>query len=389
MKKRATRPTGLVLIVKQRGMKQLMANSNNRILVVGGGTAGLSTALGLADCGFAVTVVERSDALGGHAAHWACMATTDCVKCNACVICELVKRTQRHPGITIMESTEVQACEGGPGAFRVSLRPTGGNGNGAGRDAVEAAAVVAATGFAPYDPTVDPMLGYGRLPGVITTEDLDEYLLRDDITGLLPTDLKAPRVGFIQCVGSRDVKRRREYCSQFCCKTSIRLARRLKHLAPAAVITIFYIDLQIMGKEFKAFYAVSQGMIEFVQGTPAEVTPLGPEGPYRVYSFDRETSSTVARELDRVVLAIGVDHEQKNDALAETLGLDLDDLGFFLALGSHSPKPGVYVTGACSGPMDMRSTITRSMATVAAIRRDLRKTSDLAVVEPQIFHQFV
>ena len=366
-----------------------MTNFAQRIAVVGGGTAGLSAALALADCGFPVTLIERSAELGGHAAEWACMATTECAKCNACVIKDMAKRVKRHPDIDVSTGFELKSVTGSVGDFRVQAEPVDTAGNGHDRSPLEivAGSVVLATGFTPYDATADPMLGYGLFPGVVTTIDVDAILLRDDIESFLPSGIERPRVAFIQCVGSRDVKRHREYCSQFCCKTSVRLARRLKYLTPNAEITIFYIDLQVMGKEFRGFFEEAQSSIDFIQGTPAEVTPLGPDGPYRVYASDPETRQTTAREFDRVILAVGVDHAQANDALAETLGLDTDELGFFLELGDRSPRPGIYLAGACTGPMDMRGAVTRGQSVAAAIRRDRIGGETQRIAQVRALHQ--
>ena len=358
-----------------------MSGTSHNVAVVGGGIAGLRTATALADIGFEVTVVERALRPGGHAAQWACMATEACAKCSACLVQDQLGKALRHPRIHLILGAEVSSIAGAVGGFRLPVLPvSGGNGQ---RSAwtelvltspreIAADAVVVATGFEPHDAATNPLLGYGRLEGVATTQDLDEALRHDDLSGFLPAGGDARRLAFIQCVGSRDRQSGHQYCSQFCCRTTIRLARRLRHLRPELEIVVFYIDLQVMTKEFSGFYeqARNEG-IQFLQGVPAEIIP-GEDRPLRVYSVPPGSARAVPLEFDRIVLAIGLSPTSSHPALAERLGVDLDTLGYFSTNGSG--RRGVFFAGGCAGPTDIQGSFRQALAVAAQVAQTVRET---------------
>ena len=343
----------------------------------------MTVSIALADLGIGVTLVEREHRPGGHAAQWACMATDECARCSACVVQDQMSLVAAHPNISVLLGARVVSSDGQAGDFQVTLEPE------PARDdprspwsqwALEAArtvqceAVVLATGFEPYDPSENPLLGYGHFDGVFTTQDLDEMLRRDDLGAFAPEGDKPLRVGFIQCVGSRDRKSGREYCSQFCCRTTIRLVQRLKHLRPAVEATLFYIDLQIMSKEFGAFYERVRDEVRFVQGVPAEVCRGETDSSLRVYSMVPGSDRSEACEFDRIVLAIGLAPTDSHGAMADLMGLDINEFGYFAASGEapfESSRQGVFLAGACGGPTDIQGSRKQAMALASQLSQRL------------------
>jgi heterodisulfide reductase subunit A len=200
---------------------------------------------------------------------------------------------------------------------------------------------------------------------------LDNILREDEVARFAPDGDTPLRVAFIQCVGSRDRKSGREYCSQFCCRTTIRLVQRLRYLRPAVKPTVFYIDLQIMSKEFGAFYDRVRDEARFVQGVPAEVCHGETDGTLRVYSVTPGADRTEAFEFDRVVLAIGLAPTDSHRSLAEVMGLDLNEFGYFAASGPEklveSSRPGVFLAGACGGPVGIQGSRKQAMAAAGLV----------------------
>ncbi len=352
--------------------------SAGNALIVGGGIAGLSAAETLADFGWQVLIIERQSHLGGHSHHWACMATESCNYCSACTVCDRIRRVISHPRIHIRTQARLVKLDGRDGAFEALIEPEG-SADSACRshphfqlsapESLPVAKVVLATGFTIFDPAELPMLNYERFGSVMTIADVDEYILQNRLSAFI-TDTEN-RVAFIQCVGSRDRRHGWNHCSQFCCKGSIRLARKLLSQRPDLKIVIYYIDLQIGGKEFRRFFEEMQGKIRFVQGAPAEILPAEVGAGLRVKTFNPETNNIVYETHDRVILAVG--QTPGSDALrtAGQLGLDLGPDGFFaLAEPEHSTRssrPGVYLAGACSGPSDMAGSCLQAMAAAAEI----------------------
>ena len=361
-----------------------MKNKQSKVIVVGGGIAGMTVAGAVANLGIDVTLVERDRRLGGHAANWACMATEECARCSACLVEDQISKISAHPGIEILLGARLGACQGEAGGFQVTLEPEPAADNlrpprrewllSEGRT-VPCQAVVLATGCEPYNPSDSPLLGYGRFDGVSTTQDLDRILREDDLARFAPDGDTPLRVAFIQCVGSRDRKSGREYCSQFCCRTTIRLIQRLRYLRPAVEATVFYIDLQIMSKEFGMFYGRARDEVRFIRGVPAEVCPGETEGVLRVYSVAPGGDRTEAFEFDRVVLAVGLVPTDSHRSLAEVMGLDLNEFGFFAGAGPDAllttSRPGVFLAGACSGPADIQGSRRQAMAVAGLLARQL------------------
>ena len=353
---------------------------SRELLVVGGGVAGLSAAETLADLGWNVLLVDRLGHLGGHGHHWACMATDSCNRCSACSVSDRLRRVTAHPRIRVRTQARLVELDGEDGAFIARLEPVG-SGEAVCRShphftltaAEEApvAKVVLATGFRPFDPTELPLLNYDRFGEVMTIADVDEYILQNRMSEFI-TD-KENRVAFIQCVGSRDKERGRDYCSQFCCKASVRLARKLLFDRPDLTITVYYIDLQMAGKEFRSFFEETQGEVRFLQGTPAEILPAE-EGPgLRAKVFNPADNSIAYQTHDRVVLAVGQTVDPGTRRLAERLELPLGPDGF-LALAepgssTGSGRAGVYLAGACAGPSDLSGSCLQAMAVAAEIGR--------------------
>ena len=364
-----------------------MSSESQNVVVIGSGIAGLRAATALADIGLQVTLVERAKRLGGHAAEWACMATDACAKCSACLVQDQMGKALRHPRIRVILGAEVRSCAGAIGDYRLSLVPASSE-NGqrltwpelllSGPQEVMGSAVVMATGFDAYNAAASPMLGYGQLEGVLTTRDLDEVLREDDLSRFLPEERGPQKLAFIQCVGSRDRQSGHQVCSQFCCRTTIRLARRLRHLRPNLDITVFYIDLQVMSKEFVTFYDQARGEdIHFLQGVPAEIIP-GEERKLRVFSVPSGSGQAVPFEFDRIVLAIGLSPTMSHPALAEVLGVKLNPFGYFPANGSNpvgtNGCSGVFFVGGCAGPTDIQGSCKQALAVAAQIARAARTT---------------
>ena len=134
----------------------------------------------------------------------------------------------------------------------------------------EIGAIVVATGFSHFDPSVMEEYGYGRFPNVITSMEMERLNNSAGPTAgnlIRPSDRKNPqRLAFINCVGSRD-KRYIESCSNFCCMYSIKNAVLLKQANPDVDITIYYIDIRTPSKGYEEFYDRAREMgIHFIQG---------------------------------------------------------------------------------------------------------------------------
>jgi heterodisulfide reductase subunit A len=323
-----------------------------------------------------VLLLEKQCQVGGHAAQWACMATERCQKCSACIVTDLKRRVIESPLIELYTGGKLGALSVGDEAVKAEVVPVSEKGGASGEDGVrtegrhlqeraawEVEALFVATGFETFPAEEKPLLQYGTLDAVTTTVDLDRVILEDRIDSLPVAGIPDPRVAFLQCIGSRDREAGRDYCSQVCCKTSLRLAARLLHERPSWAITIFYIDLQVFGKGFREFYRSLEGRVRLVQGVPSEV--LSEEGASASLVFEDPATGEVKTEaFDLIVLAVGMLPPTDAAELSVLLQVPLERRGFFeKAAGADGSR--VYTVGACRAPMDIPGARRQAMEAVA------------------------
>ncbi len=243
-------------------------------------------------------------------------------------------------------------------------------------------AIVVATGFDMFDPATIPQYGYGRFKNVITAMELERLLCASGPTGGLlirPSDGRIPRsIAFIQCVGSRD---RREwinhpYCSSICCKYAVKDAVLIKEHEPNSRVAIFYIDMRAFGRGFQEFVnrAKSEFGISFIRSNPGELSEDPTTDNLIVWYEDPITRTVQHVSFDLVVLCPTLIPRTGVEELAKTLGVELDNYGFFkpadpLKKPLDTTVPGIFACGYCLGPKtgDIPDSIAQGSATAALV----------------------
>ena len=233
-------------------------------LVIGGGIAGLESALDIAEAGFEVTLVEKDSRLGGHAARL--YSTFPSLEGAPGMINPVIEQVQNHPRIRVLLGAQVAEVGGYVGNFNVKVR------QGEAEIETVVGAIVVATGFEAFDARRKPEYGYGQYPQVITTLDFEQLL-----AGEIKIGERVPqKVAFIQCVGSRDQTLGNPYCSRVCCMVTAKQARLVKQKLPQAEVNVFYMDVRTFGKGFEEFYdqAREDGVL-YRRGNPSEIIRRG------------------------------------------------------------------------------------------------------------------
>jgi heterodisulfide reductase subunit A len=331
------------------------------LVVIGGGIAGVTAALGAAESAYSVYIVEKNADIGGHGARLCCKATDACRQCGACVVADSLERVRSNPNISILASADLTRVSGRAGDFHLSLFC---------RDIQEevlldVGAIVVATGFEPFDARHKPQFGYKTCPNVVTGLDLEEQIR---LTGSVacPSDGRQPSsVAFIQCVGSRDVHIGNDHCSRACCKYALRIASRIQVRIPDVEMTIFYMDIQTGGKGFYELYRTCRDTMRFMRTIPVNVVQDGAGSPE--VQYEDVASGRLVREMfDMVVLSVGMVPARDANDLATILGIDAGSCGFFA-----TPEPtdtnrtaveGIWLAGACQGPKDIEGSIAHAQA---------------------------
>ena len=345
-----------------------MSEERQQVLIVGGGVSGLAAASYLAQRGIGVCLVEKKATLGGHAAEWACMATRTCEYCAACLAAEHAHQAGQMERIQVFRQSKVTKLEKTETGYRAVIE-------GQTSAAVAVQAVLLSTGFDVFDP--------GRLEyleqdsdRVITTADCNRLLRREELDRFLSPNT-ATQVAFVQCVGSRNREIGNGYCSQVCCKTSLRQANKILYRYPKAHVTIFHIDLQTIGKLMRTQTVKYDGRLKLQQGVPSKIFSDRNAGRLTVINEDAATGNRVASGFDLVILAVGMQAVSDNTSLLQGLNIVPDQWGFVSREASSFPQ-GIFVAGAAAGPTDILSARLQGEDAAQAIIRHLNSDASKA-----------
>ncbi|MBU0516995.1 MAG: FAD-dependent oxidoreductase, partial [Proteobacteria bacterium] len=319
-----------------------------RALVIGGGPAGMRAALDLASAGLFVTLVEKSDRLGGTARS---VNQTWQGEPVAPIIEDLIDRVEAAGNINVLKKATLKRAVGYAGHFVTTLEVEGEE------RPVEHGAVIVATGGREYEPSE---YLYGQSDRVMTALQFDA-MLRDK-----PDEVaKFGQVAFIQCVGSREPDR--PYCSQLCCTHSMGTAIALKDLHPDLDVYILYRDVTTHGLREKLYQEAREKGVIFVRfdlDSKPEVTASGDGLEVKV--VDRVAAKALKLRPDALVLAAAVLPAAAPEVCrAYNVGLGPD--GFFQE--AH-PKwepvdlavPGVFAAGLALYPKGLEDALTQARA---------------------------
>ena len=373
-----------------------------KVLVVGSGIAGIVASVEAAEKGHEVVLVEKKHFAGGMLPRLDIQFPTDA--CGACQIYPFtgefpdycLKRLFHHPDVKVITGGEIEEIEGeGPFNVRIKIIPRGVNEDctacrkceevcpvpGAiymeyprphpvrfaidwdkctrcGKcvevcpenaidldekektEEIEVDAIIYTTGFEEIDPETLKEYGYGKYPDIVTSIEFEEML-----SGMgefkRPSDGRVPeKIAFIQCVGSRDVRRNPD-CSCVCCMFTLKEIHLLKKHYPQTQAKVFYMDMRTYGK----------GYYRYFLNTDAEFIPVRTPGICEregklILRYEKE-GKFHEEEFDLVVLAVG----EKRTFEHETHP--------FIPVKAQE---GIWVAGSASGPKDLADTVVSSLA---------------------------
>ncbi|UCB60057.1 MAG: CoB--CoM heterodisulfide reductase iron-sulfur subunit A family protein, partial [Candidatus Bathyarchaeota archaeon] len=284
-------------------------------LVIGGGVAGITAALCLANQGFNVYIVEKELELGGTLRYLHKLYPT--MQNASEVLNQLVNKAKSNKRIEMLTSSVVKEVKGFIGNFEVAIQ----KGNGEIVNLKIGTTIIAsgATNFEPIG-----MYGYKKYDTVITQLQLEQLL----------KNKRLPRLGkvvMIQCVGSRQEGRR--YCSRICCMTALKNSKLIKESHPDADIHVLYRDLQTYGHEYEKFYREVQAKgVKFIKYLPKKPPKVlrKPNGKLDVDVYHSLINEQVNLEADLVVLSTPLIRHDDAKELSQKLKVPLGTNGFFL-----------------------------------------------------------
>lgn len=235
------------------------------------------------------------------------------------------------------------------------------------------AAIIVATGFDMWDPSVATEYGYGKYPNVFTALEYERMINASGPTGghiNRRSDGNHPKkMAFIQCVGSRNPQMGHEYCCSVCCMFSIKEAMLSREHYDDIESTIFYKDLRTCSKNFFEYSerAKNDYNVRTINSDATVKENPDTNNPIVVYDVG---GRPVEEEFELVVLANTLIPRRDSNALAELLGINVDEFGFLsvpnkVLSPSATQVPGIFVAGFCAGPADIPESVAQGSGAAA------------------------
>ncbi len=351
-------------------------------LIIGGGAAGLNAALSLAEQGFPVHLIEKSDQPGGNLRHLHFLIGEE--RSPQDYLAELVDRAAHHPLITIYLQTELIQTGGFKGNFTSKVRDAAGA-----LQEIQHGVTIVATGGTEYR---GREYSYGKHPGIMTQLEFEALLsdmtsslrgasLRDEAIPDVAKEIASRKnarndvasVVMIQCVGPGE-----KFCSRLCCSTALKNALQVKQLNPQAEVTILYRDIRTYGFKERLYTAARRAGVRFIRfdfdHKPTVDISDQPSAISHQQIIVRVHEPILNREVelrpDLLVLSTPIVPQKDAHQLAARLKVPLDADGFFLE--AH-PKlrpvdfasDGLFMAGVAHYPKFLDETIAQAQAAAA------------------------
>ena len=345
-------------------------------LVVGGGAAGMGSAIALAEQGFAVFLVEKESELGGNLRT---IFTRSNGKNPQDALLLLKKRVQKQELITVLLNSRVTKTSGFMGNFNSTVT----NGNGM-QQVIKHGVTILATGGQEYRGS---NYGYGTDPRIITQQELENLLHNN------AGEVKGVRsLAIILCVGPAE-----KYCSRICCTVGIKNALAFKQLNPEAQVVIFYRDIRTYGFGERLYTKARENGILFVRyevSSKPEIEINPEDGSLHVHAWDHTLKRPIDLQPDLVALSMPIIPQEDAVETAALFKVPLDMDGFFLE--AHIKlRPvdfntgGIFMAGIAHYPKLLDETLVQAQAAASRAARILSKKTltgggQIAVVDESL-----
>ena len=329
-------------------LKQSELDINHSALVIGGGIAGMTAALSLANQGYPVHLVEKSGSLGGNALS---LHRTYKGENIQTFLERLIEEIRSNNHIKTYLNSHITNVEGFVGNFKTVISQDGAE------KTIEHGVVIIATGAKEYKPEE---YRYGEHPGILTHLELDELFQKDD-----PRLKEVTNAVFIQCVGSRDTDR--PYCSKVCCTHSVLSALEIKRRNPDATVYILYRDMRTYGLREELYREARAKGIIFCRYSPESKPEVSvDDDKITIKVKDMILDKDLVIEAQLLCLATAI-VSRKDTALAQLFKVPLDSDGWFLE-AHQKLRPvdfatdGVFLCGMAHYPKPIEESIAQAQA---------------------------
>jgi len=364
-----------------RAFADLRIDVDQRAIVLGGGVAGMTAALSLAEQGFETALIERDAELGGIARRVRRLLDGADPQAH---LGRLVESVKEHPLVRLYTGATLEDVSGHVGKFKATVR------QGERKIEVGGGAIIVATGGSPYQPTE---YHYGQSDAILTQLELEERLEDPAFAAGLR------QVVMIQCVGSREEGHL--YCSRVCCQEAVKNSLAIKQANPKAQVFVLFRDIRTYGFDELGYQRAREAGVVFLRFDPERkpeeslgdcpdcragdcpdfrgarrengTVPLGPASrgsDLRVTVFDDVLGRPIELRPDVLVLSAAIRPHPEAEAVSRALKVPLNADGFFLE--AHMKlrpldfgSEGIFLAGLAHAPKSMAESISQARGAAA------------------------
>lgn len=327
---------------------------NPSCLVIGGGIAGLTAALNLANQGISVSLIEKDKNLGGRLRHLNKLSPY--FKSPEEVL-KIVDVVENHPSIMVYKSAKIIDIEGFIGNFNIQFSSQGKE------ELLTVGTIIVAIGAHVWTPH-----NYYNYNGknIITHEEL-EVLLKEN-------KVHSKNIVMIQCVGSRIEER--QYCSNICCMNALKNALIIKKRDPDTNIVILYRDIFAPGTKQEDYYReVRSSEVLFLRYDPDKPPVVQKD---KVVVYNESLKEDIEMDYDLIVLSTPLVANDESKQLSQMLKVPLEENGFFLEAHVklrpvEFATDGIFLCGCARWPSNVSDTISQANAAAAKASAILNK----------------
>ncbi|MFW9832461.1 MAG: hydrogenase iron-sulfur subunit [Candidatus Thorarchaeota archaeon] len=337
------------------------------VTVIGGGIAGVESALSLSNLGYDVILIELTDELGGHVKSLPVVAPTG--KSGKEILSGRLEALQKDDRITTMTDTHVKYVTGEMGNFIVHYTTN----DDEEEKTLNTSAIVIATGFKEFKPKSMDEYRYGQNPDVVTQFELS-CMLSEGKLSRPSNDGPVKDVVMVQCVGSRSEDYKKD-CSKLCCTFAIDNSLEILERNPDANVRIVYMDIRVPFENEMIYKDSREKGVDYIRGRVSMTWEQDDTTFVRIY--DSLLDKYLETPVDLLVLSSAILPPDGTSELSETLGYALEEDGHIKELygklrRNETRRRGVVAVGGVTRPQFVFEAVTDAQAGALIIHNELQ-----------------
>jgi heterodisulfide reductase subunit A len=348
-------------------LKEELLKITPTALIIGGGIAGMSAALNIADQGFKTYIIEKEPILGGNLNHLNVLYPVE--QDASEFISQVIKTVEQNKFIQIFLNAKIMNIKGYVGNYVVTISDSKNK-----TQDLSIGTIIVATGGKEYKPK--GLFQYEKENSNVITQLELEQILKEKGSAWIEN---LNRITMILCVNARQLEGI-TYCSNTCCGNSIKNVGLLKTLKPDLEIVVLYRDLQMAKKKYEEYYRKRRKDAIFLRydldNLPIVKKISNKPEKYNVKIFDTNLQDFLEFETDALILSTPIVPEDNLYDLAKKLKVPLDRNGFFLE--AHVKlRPldfatdGIFLCGCAQWPKNIQDSISQAHGAAARASRFL------------------